>query len=185
MKSGPCGTWACLMLTEAELAAVKAKYPISRDVETLSRGGDSVLKPTGLTPSACAAGPVLNNPSPGIQPHEPPATNIRSARKARGKANLVVEDPGQVADVERRAWNAALVSTQAQVAHSGRFLVRVISHRRNLLDEDNLCEKYHIDGLRYSGLLPSDDPGRTHIEVSQQKAEPGAEEEVEIEIIAL
>lgn len=38
-----------------------------------------------------------------------------------------------------------------------RIRVRFISYRRRLLDPDDLCPKYFIDGLRYSGLLPHGD----------------------------
>jgi hypothetical protein len=110
------------------------------------------------------------------------ATDIRADRIKRGRANLLGDGSGQAAELERTSWNAALVAAQTQAANSGRFLVRVISVRRRLLDEDNLCEKYHVDCCRYAGVLPKDSPGTAKIEVTQEKAEPGAAEEVRIEI---
>lgn len=66
-----------------------------------------------------------------------------------------------------------------------RFLVRVTSVRRRLIDEDNLCEKYAVDCCRYAGLLPGDGPGQTKIEVIQRKASKEEEECTVIEIFQL
>lgn len=49
------------------------------------------------------------------------------------------------------------------------FLVRLTSYRKRLLDPDNLCPKYFIDCLRYSGLIPDDRPEDIQIEVHQAK----------------
>lgn len=73
-------------------------------------------------------------------------------------------------------------AVEVQKRVGGRFLVRVIAIRKRLLDYDNLAEKYHVDLLRYSGVIPGDSPATTLIEVCQQKAEPGAAEEVRIEV---
>lgn len=76
---------------------------------------------------------------------------------------------------------------KTQKGNPRKFLVRVKDFRHRLLDEDNLCEKYHVDCLRYAGLLPSDAPGQAKIEVSQEKI--GREErpriEIEIDILPL
>lgn len=113
-------------------------------------------------------------------------TDIRpTSRKARGRANLLADDTGTSSQLERTVENGALGEVQAQGGNSGRFLVRVISIRKRLLDEDNLCEKFHVDCCRYARILPKDSPGTTRIEVSQQKAEPGAQEEIKIEIYRL
>lgn len=84
--------------------------------------------------------------------------------------------------VERHLGNAALGALQVQELHTGRFLVRITSVRKRLIDEDNLCEKFHVDCCRYAGILPSDGPAKTSIEVSQRKAEKGEEEEVLVEV---
>jgi len=75
--------------------------------------------------------------------------------------------------------------SKAKKADSRCFLVRVTSIRRILLDEDNLCEKYVVDCCRYAGLLPSDRPGQTKIEIRQRKAAKGEEEATVIEIFEL
>jgi len=110
------------------------------------------------------------------------ATDIRAAAHETGRTDILPDGGGQAPKLERIARDGALGKVQAQRGNSGRFLVRVISVRKRLLDEDNLCEKYHVDCCRYSGVLPKDSPGTAKIEVSQQKADEGAAEETRIEI---
>lgn len=86
------------------------------------------------------------------------------------------------AELERNPGNGTLGARQIQMPASGRFLVRLTSVRTRLLDEDNLCEKYHVDCCRYAGLLPGDGPGTTQIQTRQEKAEPKGREFVRIEI---
>jgi len=71
---------------------------------------------------------------------------------------------------------------KAQAADSERILVRVVSVRRRLLDEDNLSAKYVVDCCRYAGLLPTDAPGKVKIEIAQRKPEAGEAEHTEVEI---
>lgn len=59
-----------------------------------------------------------------------------------------------------------------------KFLVEVIAYRKRLLDMDNACVKYHIDGLRYGGVLPDDNHTLTEIRVRQVKSK-----EVKTELI--
>lgn len=84
--------------------------------------------------------------------------------------------------VERSAGHEPLGAGKVQKEDTGRFLVRVTSFRIRLLDEDNLCEKYHVDCLRYAGLLPSDAPGKTKIEVAQVQVKSEYQERTEIEL---
>lgn len=87
------------------------------------------------------------------------------------------------AELEPVARDAALGTAQVQDGTGARILVRVTSFRRRLLDEDNLCEKFHTDLCRYAGLIPSDAPGTTKIEVSQEKVGSKEAERVRIEIV--
>src|SRR5678815_1708112 len=87
-----------------------------------------------------------------------------------------------VAKLESNPGDGALGKTQVQDPTRKHFLVVVTSYRRRLLDEDNLCEKYHVDCCRYAGLLPSDDPSQTQIQVRQQKVGSKEREYVRIEI---
>lgn len=63
-----------------------------------------------------------------------------------------------------------------------RFRVCVTSIRKRLLDEDNLCEKYHVDCLRRAGYIPDDNPEVTTIEVRQRRCQRGEPERIEIVI---
>lgn len=59
---------------------------------------------------------------------------------------------------------------------SAQFWVRIESIRKRLLDPDNLCPKYHIDCLRYAGVLPDDTAEAVRIETVQRKPRKGEEE---------
>ena len=76
----------------------------------------------------------------------------------------------------------SLGASETEKRDTERAIIRVESVRTRLIDEDNLCEKYHVDACRYAGLLHSDDPGQTQIKVSQRKAQKGEQERVIIEI---
>lgn len=68
-----------------------------------------------------------------------------------------------------------------EIRHSGQIHVRITSFRSRLLDPDNLCPKYFIDCLRYSGLIPDDRAQDIALEVRQEKVKR-TEERTEIEI---
>lgn len=87
--------------------------------------------------------------------------------------------------VERPACHEPLEAHQAQASHSGFLNVIVTSFRRRLLDEDNLAEKYHVDALRYAGIISSDSPDKISIKARQEKVKTKAEERTEIEIVNL
>ncbi len=70
----------------------------------------------------------------------------------------------------------------AKTCDTRKRLVSVVSYRRRELDEDNLCEKFHVDALRYAGILPSDEPGRCHIVTTQKKVRHKKEERTEITV---
>jgi hypothetical protein len=91
-------------------------------------------------------------------------------------------DTGTDAKLERHLGDGTLGAAQVQKGTGQRILVRVTSFRTRLLDEDNQCEKYHVDLLRYAGVIPTDAPGQTKIEVCQQKVGKGEREFVRIEV---
>ena len=84
--------------------------------------------------------------------------------------------------LERPPRPRPLAAPQVEVPDSSRVLVRVVSYRRRLLDEDNLAEKYFVDCARYAGLLSGDEPSKTKIEVSQIKVKAKEDERTEITI---
>ena len=88
----------------------------------------------------------------------------------------------KVAVVESDPGNAPLEAEEVQGSTRQRFLVRVATRRKRLIDESNLCYKYHEDLCRYTGALPSDAPEVTHSEVSQTKCRKGEPEEITIEV---
>lgn len=103
-------------------------------------------------------------------------------KRARGKKG---NDAFNHPELERHAGDAALGEGQAKEGDSRRYLVRITSRRRRLLDEDNLCEKPSVDCLRYAGLLLGDEAGRTKIEISQEKIGKEEREETRIQIFKL
>lgn len=84
--------------------------------------------------------------------------------------------------LERTARNATLGAREAQESHPIRYVVRVISVRIRLLDDDNLAEKYAVDFLRYCGAIPSDAPGKCKVETTQRKVEEGEQEHTEVRV---
>jgi hypothetical protein len=117
--------------------------------------------------------------------HEQYNQLLLGASKSTRNLNLPADGAGEDAKLERHPVNATLGKVQVQERTSARFLVRLTSTRKRLIDEDNLCEKYHVDLCRYAGVLPDDDPSQTRIEVRQVKAEKGQDETVEIEVFAM
>lgn len=60
--------------------------------------------------------------------------------------------------------------------------VTVTSYRVRLLDQDNLCIKYHIDGLRYNGIIEDDTTKHIVITERQVQVATRKEERTEIEV---
>ncbi len=88
----------------------------------------------------------------------------------------------QASFMEHGNSHGALAKKKTKESHSGKYVVRVTSYRVRLCDEDNLCEKFHVDACRYAGLLPSDAPNKAHIEVYQKKVANKKQEKTLIEI---
>jgi len=63
-----------------------------------------------------------------------------------------------------------------------RFSVRITSYRVRLLDPDNLCGKYFVDCLRYSGIIPDDTATVVDYSIRQEKVRTKAEEATLIEV---
>lgn len=96
--------------------------------------------------------------------------------------DLLSRNTNQTAIVERDSRDAPLGKKKVQGSTSQRILVRVTSVRKRLIDEDNLCEKYHVDLCRYAGIISGDEASKTKIETIQRKAEKNEEEQVIIEV---
>ena len=85
----------------------------------------------------------------------------------------------RVAKLEHGDAGACAGAPGVQSQSPARFSVRVVSWRARLIDDDNLCEKFVVDGLRYAGLLPDDCHGEARISTHQEKCEK-AQERTEI-----
>lgn len=105
---------------------------------------------------------------------------------ANASPDFLARNAGKATKLERDSGDAPLEKKKVQRPASQRFLVRITSVRKRLLDEDNLCAKYHCDLCRYaSGGTFGDEAGETKIETTQRKAEKGEEESVIIEIFEI
>jgi hypothetical protein len=113
--------------------------------------------------------------------------NERTQAKLRAQldVDLRAKNAGPAAKLERTPCDAPLEAKKNQRSASSRFLVRIESRRKRLLDEDNICEKYLVDLLRYSGIIANDSPDQCRIEVAQTKCRKGEPEEITIEVMRL
>lgn len=84
--------------------------------------------------------------------------------------------------VERRKKSALGKRNEAKEGNSGLYIVRVTSHRVRPLDDDNLCEKFHVDALRYAGILSGDSPDKARIVTTEKKVKKKSQEKTLIEI---
>lgn len=101
------------------------------------------------------------------------------------RANLSDGDSGAVAKLESNPRNAPLAKEEVQGRDKARFRVCIGSRRKRLIDQDNLCEKYIVDLIRYCGVIPDDAPDKCEIEVSQTKCKKGEQEEITIEVFRI
>ncbi len=84
--------------------------------------------------------------------------------------------------VERGHQDALALPPQANRSDTARFLVRVQSVRKKLLDEDRISECAIVDCVRYAGIIPDDRPAITRIETTQRKVAKGEEEHTKVEV---
>ena len=79
------------------------------------------------------------------------------------------ESDGANAIMEQATQHDVAPKAQVKKRDRRKFLVRVTSFRYRLLDEDNICEKYHVDLCRYAGCISGDSPAQTRIVTTQKK----------------
>ena len=84
--------------------------------------------------------------------------------------------------LELRDRPGSLPNDPVQSNDSVGYIVSIKAYRCRLLDEDNICEKYHIDALRYAGIIPEDDPGTVRIKTSQSKVSKKCYEKIQIRV---
>jgi hypothetical protein len=97
------------------------------------------------------------------------------SRPAMARANKAGGAPSR-AVAEQVVRNEPVDKKKGKGSDAGRYAVSFVSRRRRLLDPDNICPKYFLDSLRYSGLLPDDRPEVIELAVSQEKAATKEEE---------
>jgi hypothetical protein len=105
-----------------------------------------------------------------------------NAKPITGSVALLGQGGRTPAVLERDPGDGTVAALPVQKRLGRKFLVRIKSYRKRLLDEDNLCEKFHVDLCRYAGILPGDEAGTTKIEVCQEKVGPKEPERVVIEV---
>ncbi len=88
---------------------------------------------------------------------------------------------------ERAVPHEHLGAIPGEATHAPGIVVRITSYRARLLDFDNLAGgcKYLLDGCRYAGLIPDDNPAQITLQVSQSKVTEKTDERTEVEIISL
>lgn len=96
-----------------------------------------------------------------------------------------VDSGGTAPQLECPPSNEPLATPQAKKRDTAKYNISVVAVRSRLLDEDNLAEKYHIDALRYAGLIHSDAPDQTRIITTQRKCQKNEKEHIEITITYL
>jgi len=98
------------------------------------------------------------------------------------RANLSPDNSRATPKLESNSRHEPLAEEKAEGRNRQRVLVRVTSIRSRLLDEDNLCEKYHVDLLRYAGVISGDSAAEVKIETGQRKVQKGEVERIVIEV---
>lgn len=96
--------------------------------------------------------------------------------------SIKADNQASTPKLECSAEPKPLAARKAKKADRRFFFIRVTSFRRRLLDEDNLCEKFHVDLCRYVGVLPDDSAAKARIVTTQEKVSRAEEERTEIEI---
>lgn len=108
--------------------------------------------------------------------------NALAAPRPTLPPNLLARNTRKAPKLERGSGDAPLGAKKVQGRNCPEFFVRITSVRKRLIDEDNLCEKYHVDLCRYAGVISGDEAGKTKIETTQCKVEKGGEEKILIEV---
>lgn len=104
------------------------------------------------------------------------------ASKSTFARNAGVDSQASCPEPQRPVRHEPLATPARKESHLGRVIVRVKSFRCRLLDPDNLCPKYLIDGLRHAGLIRDDSPQDIILEVSQERVATRKEECTQIQI---
>lgn len=114
----------------------------------------------------------------------PTWTKEQLADYERKRANQIGGLPSSP-QPQRAVRNEPLAEIPRAHGHGQRYAVVITSVRTRLLDPDNLCGKWFIDGLRHAGLIPDDTAAIVDYTICQKKAASKECQRTEIEIIPL
>lgn len=65
---------------------------------------------------------------------------------------------------------------KGQARNSAKCLIRIESRRVRIQDPDNAVAKFHIDAIRYAGIIPDDTTAEIELAITQTKVATKAEE---------
>lgn len=105
-----------------------------------------------------------------------------SAKKDNGTHKASHRRRTSGAKPEQNVWDESLAKKAREKVYPGRISVIITSHRKRLLDQDNLCVKYFLDCLRYAGVIPDDNPQAIDLQIRQIKVSKGEKEFTRIEV---
>ena len=104
----------------------------------------------------------------------------------RQKAYQIGNRRPEIAKPEQSAGTPLAKAPQDQEGYSGRCICRFTQYRVRTLDPDNAVVKYHIDALRYAGVLREDTRKEVKLEIMPEiKVAHYYEERLEIDIIPI
>lgn len=99
----------------------------------------------------------------------------------KGAIHSQISSKGKMPDVEPSAGHEPVCEKKSSLEYTGRCFVRIKVFRRRLTDPLGDCTKYHIDSLRYAGLLKDDSDAEIElVEEPHEKVDSLEEERVEI-----
>ena len=110
---------------------------------------------------------------------------LQARIEARRRKKPDSNDPGGDPKPQPVVRDESLGAGQGKARNPTRLRVCVTRRSVRLLDEDNICEKYAVDCLRYAGALRDDAPEFVRIEARQEKVESQSDECTVIEITEL
>jgi hypothetical protein len=81
--------------------------------------------------------------------------------------------------------NHTLGKAQDKKVNPRKFLVCIVSVRKRLSDAESLVPKWHVDCLRYAGIIEDDTAELLECRTTQRKCAKGEPEHTEIEVYEL
>lgn len=88
----------------------------------------------------------------------------------------------QGADVKLGSSDGPLAARKAKEGNPRKCMVRITSYRARLADVDGLCGKWHLDALRYAGIIEDDTEEAITYQISQKKVTTKGLEKTLIEV---